>query len=499
MKILSAKQLAKIDQASMKMQSISSWELMERASKKALEAIIPYLKETEKSIHIFCGIGNNGGDGLAIAFHLNKLGYGVKVYQVAFAEKTSADFNLNAKRLHQEHIQLKTIKAEDVEAIEIDVNDVVIDAIFGVGLNRRMPAFVEDLVEIINVSNAFCISVDIPSGMFLNQPIPKEAKLIQPDVCLTFQLPKLPLLLPETGKYVKEFQVIPIGLSEEAIANEPAEDHFMDFAFIQKIYTKRQRFSHKGTYGHALLVGGQKGMLGSVLLASKAAMKSGVGKLSVMLPNAGQHNLHDFLPEAMALENPSENYIHFTETKVYDAIGIGVGIGKTEEALQALKQLLESTSKPVLLDADALNLIAEHTKLRKLIPKNSILTPHPGELQRLIGKWNDDFEKLEKIKDFALKHHCIILAKDAFTCICDGENFYFNSTGNAGMATAGSGDVLSGIITSLLAQKYSPLQAAQLGVYLHGLAGDLALQKESMESLVASDLVSFLGEAFKRL
>lgn len=430
---------------------------------------------------------------------MNKLGYRVNVYKVAFAERTSEDFDLNAKRLSQENIQLKTIKVKDVEAVEIDTNDIVIDAIFGVGLNRRMPYFVEDLVEKINVSNAFCISVDISSGMFLNQPIPKEAKFIHPDVCLTFQLPKLPLLLPETGKFVQDFKIIPIGLSIKAIANEPTEYHFMDVVFIRKIYIKRQRFSHKGTFGHALLVGGQKGMLGSVLLASKAAMKSGVGKLSVMLPNRGQNSLHHFLPEAMAIENPLDSYIHYAETDAYDSIGIGVGIGKTVEALTALKQFMETTNKPIMLDADALNLIAQHADLLQFIPENSILTPHPGELERLLGSWKDDFEKLKKIKDFARKHHCILVAKDAFTCICDGENFYFNSTGNAGMATAGSGDVLSGIITSLLAQNYSPLLAAQLGVYIHGLAGDLALHEESMESLIASDIVSFLGMAFKTL
>ncbi|GGE43707.1 NAD(P)H-hydrate dehydratase [Psychroflexus planctonicus] len=499
MKILSAKQLGKVDQLSMKWQSISSWELMERASKQAVEAILYYLKKNEKCVHIFCGIGNNGGDGLAIAYYLDKLGYSVQVYKVAFADKTSNDFELNAKRLHEENIKLKSIQAEDVETIEIDENEIVIDAIFGVGLNRRMPAFVEDLAVKINQSKAFCFSIDIPSGMFIHQAIPDDAKLVQPDICLTFQLPKLALLLPETGKYVPHFQIVPIGLSQEAIENEETEYHFIDLAFVQKLYQPRKEFSHKGTYGHALLIGGQKGMLGSVLLASKAALKSGVGKLSVMLPNLGHSSLHTYLPEAMALENPSENYIHFTEIKNYNSIGIGVGIGKTNEAFQALKSFLEGSNQPMLLDADALNLIAENSALLQLIPKNSILTPHPGELKRLIGNWKDDFEKLEKVKNFAKKQNCILVVKGKYSCICDGENFYFNSTGNSGMATAGSGDVLSGIITSLLAQAYSPLQAAQLGVYIHGLAGDLALKQESKESLMASDIIQFLGEAFKNV
>jgi hydroxyethylthiazole kinase-like uncharacterized protein yjeF len=500
MKIFSAKQLGEADVASMKMQSISSWELMERASKKAVEAILPLIHQESAHIHIFCGMGNNGGDGLAIAYHLGKLGYSVQVYKVAFTNKTSKDFDINAKRLQKDaHIKLKSVTEANVKSIKFNTNDVVIDAIFGVGLNRRMPDFVEELVLQINTSDVLCISIDIPSGMFLNQAVPKEANFIQPDVCLTFQLPKLPLFFTETGKYIQNFKILPIGLSQEAIEQIDTDYFFMHKVFIKNIYKKRNRFSHKGTHGHALLVGGQKGMLGSVLLAAKSALRSGVGKLSVMLPSSGQDSLHHFLPEAIALENPSKNFIHFTDTQAYNAVGVGVGIGKSDAALKALKAFLEQVQSPVLIDADALNLIAVNPILLEELPKNSILTPHPGELKRLIGNWKDDFDKLNKIKNFAKEHHCVLVAKEAYTCICDGASFYFNSTGNSGMATAGSGDVLSGIITALLAQNYNSLEAAQLGVYIHGLAGDLALQQESHESMIASDLISFLGKAFKEL
>ena len=499
MKIFDAEQLAKLDQLTLHSQHISSWELMERAAKNALHASLPFLKSKQQNIHVFCGVGNNGGDGLAIAFHLIKHGYNVKVYKVEFSKSASSDFQQNEKRLAEAEILLHTITIANFNEVIIAENDILIDAIFGVGLNRRMPDFVEALVTQFNKSKAFCISIDLPSGLFLNKAIPHGASFVKADVCLTFQLPKLPLLLPENGKYIQQFQIIPIGLAQEAIKNEETQHYFVDADFAKVLYKPRAKFSHKGTYGHALLVGGQVGMLGSILLASKAAIKSGVGKLSVMLPNSGKTNLHTYLPEAMAINHTENNYISFTELTIYDSVGIGVGIGKSAAVVAALTKFLAEANRPILLDADALNIISEHKNLLKSIPKDSILTPHPGEVKRLIGGWQNDFEKLSKIKSFAQKYNLIVVAKEAYTCICSAKGFYFNSTGNPGMAKAGSGDVLSGIITSLLAQNYTALNAAILGVFLHGLAGDFALKNESEASLTASDIVDSLGTAFSIL
>jgi hydroxyethylthiazole kinase-like uncharacterized protein yjeF len=496
MKILNAQQLSEIDQKAIEAEKITSWDLMERAAKHAVDAILPLLKPKSK-IHLFCGVGNNGGDGLAMAYFLKQFEFSVQVYKIAFSDQPSPDFLKNEKRLLKNEFKITSVDASTEIDFAIEDDDVLIDAIFGVGLNRKLPEFVEKCIELINQSKAKCFSIDLPSGMFLNSLSSKTSAFVHPDVCLTFQLPKLPLLLPDYAQFVGQFQLVYIGLSAKAIQQSSTLYNYVDLAFAQTLYKHRKRFSHKGSYGHALLVGGQKGMLGSVLLASRAAMKSGVGKLSVMLPNCGHTSLHTYLPEAMAVHHDAKKYISFTNSSGYNAIGIGVGIGTKPNVVKAFTSYLSHVNQPILLDADALNILAEHSFLLELLPKNSILTPHPGELKRLIGHWKDDFDKLTKIKAFAQKYEIIVVAKDAITCVCDGTHFYFNASGNSGMATAGSGDVLSGIITSLLAQSYEALAAAQLGVFVHGSAGNLALKCESEESLIASNLTENLGKAFQ--
>lgn len=500
MYILNSKQLSDVDQLTIQIEGISSWDLMERAAISAESEILKHLINFKNTIHILCGMGNNGGDGLSIAYHLHQKGFAVKVYKVAYAEKASSDFIINEKRLkNKTSIVFETIQDYKESQFTLTKNDILIDAIFGVGLNRKMPTFVENLIQNLNNLNAFTIAIDVPSGMFINQETPKEAVVFNTDVCLTFQLPKLAFLLPKTGQFLKNWKLIPIGLDKKSIQEQNSPYLFMDLSFAKKRYKLRTKFSHKGTYGTSLLVGGQTGMLGSILLAAKAALRSGVGKLNVMLPANGHANLPLFIPEALAVPHSENEHIYFTETTHFKSVGIGMGIGTSNKVASVFKAYLRQCKCPLLIDADGINLLAKHTEWLQLLPENTILTPHPGELKRLIGEWKNDFEKLKKIQQLAKKFKLIIVVKDAYTCICNGSKFYFNSTGNAGMATAGSGDVLSGIISALLAQSYTPLEAAQVGVFIHGLAGDLALESQSMESLIASDIISYLGKAFHLL
>jgi len=499
MKILGASQLAELDQFSIDRQNISSWDLMERASKLAFLRLKSILPISPYKVYILVGPGNNGGDGLAIANFLTLEGVDVEVILVNFIETRSEDNQRNLHRLKDAKVKITDFnKASKLS--KITSADVVIDAIFGVGLNRSMPDFVQDLIQYINSVSPLSISIDVPSGMFLDRIPTANEQVFQSDYTYTFQTPKLSLFLPDYANSVGHLDIIDIGLDKEFLNSLSSDLTYVDLKVAKKLYRLRSRFSHKGTYGHAVLVGGSHLMLGSIILAAKSCMRSGVGKTSVMMPNKAHLTMIQHQPEVMLIENPSSNFISYQSLEFEpNSVGIGVGIGTSTEAFEALKSWLVNSKSPLVIDADALNLIAKHKSLLDFIPKKSILTPHPGELKRLIGAWKDDFDKLKKIKSFSKKLNVIILAKDAYSLCVYKDQIHVNSTGNSGMATAGSGDVLTGLITGLLAQKYSSMEAAILGMFLHGLAGDLALKLMSEESLIASDLIDQLGHSFLNL
>ena len=500
MKILNASQLADLDKYSCKEQNISSWELMERAAGLAYEEIKSILSSSSQNIKILAGPRNNGGDGLAIAYFLAKDGYETEVLLVNFTSSRSDDNKKNLVRLkNQSKCQISEFN-EDSDLPNISADDVIIDAIFGVGLNRPMPDFVQKLVTHINRASAKVICLDVPSGMYLDQSPGKNEKVFQSNFILTFQTPKLAFYLPDYSDFVGEVRIIDIGLSQKRLDEISAEFILANLKLAKNSYQPRSRFSHKGTYGHAVIVGGSELMLGSVILSAKSSMHSGVGKTSVMMPARGHSILIQHLPEAMLIGNDSEHFISYQKPDFdISAIGIGIGIGTSDEAYQTLKTWLKETSSPYVIDADALNLIARDQDLLHQIPKKSILTPHPGELERLVGEWGNDFEKIELIKNFSKKWDVIILAKDAYSLCVYKDRVFVNSTGNSGMATAGSGDVLTGLITGLLAQGYSNLSAAVLGMFIHGQAGDFAADKNSKESLIASDIINCFGDVFKQI
>ena len=500
MKILSANQIREADQYTIKNEPIVSSELMERAASKCSEWLRKKY-DIHYSYQFFCGVGNNGGDGLAIARQLFQKGFDVKVYQVAFSSKKSPDFILNEKRIQEMNIPYKIIKRPADFPLIKQQKNIVIDSLFGSGLNRTARGLAADLISYLNQQSQHTISIDLPSGLFPEDNSENDMDfVIQARHTLTFELPKLALLFPENGPYVGQWHLLPIGLHPRFIEQAETNYHFLTLKEIKPLLQKRKKYVHKGSFGHVKIVAGSRGKMGAAILATKAALRSGAGLVTAHIPGCGLDSMQTSTPEAMVEENSGTAILEktFVETSGY-SLGIGPGIGKDKATKNFLRELLTNCKSPTVLDADALNIIAEDESLQKIIPPQSILTPHPKEFQRIAGEYKGDLEKLQKQKELAEKLKSIIVLKGAHTSICmpDG-HIYFNSTGNPGMATGGSGDVLTGLMAGILAQGYSPANTALIAVFLHGMAGDFAAANNSVESLIASDLICQFGKVFKR-
>lgn len=501
MKILPIDKIRAADAYTIEHEPIPSIELMERAATQLLRWIINHVDNTHP-FYIFAGPGNNGGDGLALGRMLAEAKYKVKIYIIRYTDKTSEDFQVNYERA----IQLPSISASEIrkteEFPEIGEESVVIDAIFGSGLTRPIKGFIADVIKKINDSPAIKVAIDTPSGVFSDtSSVQNDGVIVRADYTLSFQFPKLAFMMPENDPYVGEWHVLDIGLHLEYINSVSTHNFFTVKEDVVPLIKKRRKFSHKGTYGHALLIAGSYGKMGAAVLAAESCLRSGVGLLHVHIPKVGYQIMQTALPEAMISMDRYDNYFsEVPDLSIYNAVGIGPGLGTEHQSQMALKLLIQEFNAPMVFDADALNILSENPTWLAFLPAGSILTPHPKEFERLAGKWNNDFEKLEIQCDFAKRYNIYLVLKGANTSICtpDGK-CYFNSTGNPGMATAGSGDVLTGIITGLLAQHYSSGQAAVLGVYLHGLAGDIAAKKEAQEAIIAGDIIKMLGKAWKKL
>lgn len=499
MKILSKKQVYEADKITCESQQISSDELMERAGLGIFNWLHTRLQGKQVKIHIFCGIGNNGGDGLVIARHLKNNGYNLGVYVVNFSDNRSKDFKLNFERLKEIECIPESITTEN-DFPEILKDEIVIDAIFGIGLSRPPSEWVADLIRKINLSNAFVLSVDVPSGLYMDKVPENEDQVIKANHTLTFETPKLPFFLPQTGIFSNGWEIISIAIDQTFINTVKTDAHFILKEDILPLYIPREKFTHKGTYGHSLIIGGSYGKIGAIVLSAKACLKSGAGLVTVYLPKCGYNIMQTSVPECMVITDESENIISNIQYEIEPTvIGFGVGIGKDKKTADTFKHFLSSLQTPIVIDADGINLLSENRELLNEIPPKSVLTPHPKELERLIGKWKDDFEKIEKVKKISVTHDCIVVIKGAHTLTVYHNNVYINSTGNPGMATAGSGDVLTGIITGLISQGYEPLNACVFGVYIHGFAGDIAIHDQSYESLTALDIIKNLGKAFNNI
>lgn len=496
MKLLTADQIRAWDSFTIQNEPISSLGLMERAS-SVFTDWFAMIYDAQRPILIVCGTGNNGGDGLVIARYLHLLRFNVTVYICQISKNETADFAKNLEKLSNlDPFILRGWISENDAFPTIHQNAIVIDAILGSGLTRPVEGYWASFFNYLNQSKAEIVSVDIPSGLFSDKHT--EGSVIKAARVLSFEIPKLAFLLPENQHFVGDFEYRSIGLHPKFLESVDARNVLVTADFIKPLLKKRHKFDHKGTFGHALLVVGSAGMAGAAVLAARACMRSGVGLLTIRTPQYNRLILQISLPEAIISTDENETEIsQQLDCQKYSSIGIGCGIGKGAKIAAVLRGYLETSNRPLVLDADALNIISEHPEWLDLIPQYSILTPHPKEFERLFGKTDNDFERLELLRSKAESLKINILLKGAHTIVANTEGCcFFNTTGNVGMATAGSGDVLTGIITSLLAQGYEPQNAAIMGVYLHGLAGDNAAKRVGHEAMIASDIVDNLGNAF---
>ena len=499
MKILNSEQMRLADEATIKHTPISSTDLMERAADRCVKRILEEKPAADLEFWIFCGVGNNGGDGLVIARLLLALGFKVHTFILEFSTNYSPDFNINLKRLLDQGYEPDFMR-DASDCPDIPDSCWIIDAIFGTGLSRAPGGWLREVIAQINRSPSRVISIDFPSGLFSEAPVEDPESIVQASLTLTFQQPKLAFLLPSAYRFVGQWEILDIGLSDDFIEQLEGCHELVDHELARQFLRQKGRFDHKGTAGHSLLMGGSFGKIGAIILASKAALRAGSGLVSVYVPKCGYDPLQTANPEVM-VEVDDEQYIQFFNFRTKPtAIGIGPGLGTHIKTKEGFVKFLKSHSDPLVLDADALNIISEHDEIKALIPAKSILTPHPREFERLAGPWANDFEKLEKQQEFASRYNCVVVLKGAHTSITQGSKIFFNGSGNPALATAGSGDVLTGILTGLLAQGYDSLQASILGVFLHGRAADIGIEnEESQESFIASDILKFFGRAVKEL
>jgi hydroxyethylthiazole kinase-like uncharacterized protein yjeF len=497
MKIFSKEQIYEGDLLTAKKQNISSTELMERAGTQIFNWIHQRMQGAQVPIHVFCGIGNNGGDGLVLARQLVNYGYNVHTYVVNCSDKRTQDFLINYDRIKQTTKKWPIMLNCKADFPPIGPDDIIVDAVFGIGLNRPPNDWVKSLFQHFKESKAFTLAIDLPSGLYADKVPKDENGVVWADYTLSFQSPKLVFFLPDTSKYTRQWEVLDIGIDLEFLQQTETEVELIGKNEMLPIYKPREKFSHKGTYGHGLLIGGSYGKIGAMLLSGRGMLASGAGLVTVYVPKCGYMPMQTALPEAMVITDIDDDILTAIKYDIEPtAIGIGMGMGTNEKTHVAFQMFLKTNNLPLIIDADGINLLSKHEGDLGLIKPQTVFTPHPKELERLLGKWKDDFDKLKKAKAFSKKYKCILVIKGAHTITVFQDKLYINSTGNPGLATGGTGDVLTGIITGLIGQGYEPLTASLFGVYLHGKSADIAVNDYSYQSLTASHIIDYLGQAY---
>lgn len=502
MKIFTAAQIHELDKYTIENEPIESIDLMERAAKALTRAIMDEYSSLMPVI-VFAGPGNNGGDALAVARMLAENNYTVTVYLFNVNGKLSNDCAVNKVRLMDNRRVKNFIEVrQEFDPPVLEEGMLIIDGMFGSGLNKPLAGGFASLVKYINSSAATVVSIDVPSGLMTeDNTYNVRANIIHADLTLTLQHVKLAFLFKENQPYVGRLKVLDIRLSKEGIQKLDANYTMLEENDVRQLIQPRSAFAHKGDMGHALLIAGSYGMGGAAVLAAKACLRSGCGKLTVHSPKKNNMVLQMSVPEAIIqLDREETTFSEPIDTEEYHVVGIGPGIGTSEQTAIAMISQIRRSQCPIVADADALNMLGTHRSWMQQLPKGMILTPHPKELDRMEGNCADSYERLVKASNLAERIQGYVILKGHYSALCmpDG-HVIFNSTGNAGMATAGSGDVLTGIITGLLARGYKQEEACLLGMYLHGLAGDIAAKELGEESLIASDLIQYLPKAFKRL
>jgi ADP-dependent NAD(P)H-hydrate dehydratase / NAD(P)H-hydrate epimerase len=498
--ILSAEQIKAWDEFTIEQEPVSSIDLMERAAQQCVNWL-EAKKLPGARYYIFCGKGNNGGDGLAVARLLVQSGHPVSVHILEFGKAGSQDFQINLQRLQEmTGADLHFIQSSrNLPALSSD--DIIIDALFGSGLNKPLEGLAAEVVLHINNSKALVVSIDLPSGLFIDRSSQGNV-IIRANYTLSFQCYKVGLLLQENASYIGEVTILDIGLQKKFLEDIRSSFQLLDERMIRNVFKPRNRFAHKGTFGHALILGGSYGKMGAAVLATRACISSGAGLTTAFIPKCGYQVMQASLPEAMVIIDEKEDYLSNLPDDIerFTSIGIGPGIGIKSETQNLLSYILRRYQRPLVIDADGLNCLAANKEWLASVPPYSILTPHPKEFDRLFGDHLNDFDRLTtaKAKSAALKVIIVLKSHHSFISLPGGQ-CYFNSTGNAGMAKGGSGDILTGIITALLAQGYQPQEAAVLGVYLHGWSGDFAAKKFSLEAMLPSHTIDCLSDVFLAL
>jgi NAD(P)H-hydrate epimerase len=502
MKLFATSQIAGIDKYTIEHEPISDIDLMERAASTLVDWILQHAHPGQHMV-FFVGPGNNGGDALAAARMLAWALPGIDVYVMDLGKRMSESGNTNLERLQQQDRTQIVYLDADTPIPEIKATDWVIDGLFGSGLSRPLNGLPSKIVKHINASGAMVVAIDIPSGLMGEDNRENDRdSIIRADVTLTFQFPKISFLLPENALFTGSWLVQDIGLHPDAIEKTKTPFFYTDHQVARKLLKDRRTFAHKGNFGHALLIAGSYGKMGAAVLASRGCLRSGVGLLTAHVPRLGYSILQNSIPEAMASIDQSDlMFTQHPDLAPFDVIGIGPGLDTKCNTGRGFQRMLEEgPKKPMVIDADGLNLLAKNPESLKMLPPETILTPHPGEFARLTHPVKCGYERLQLAMDYARENGVVLVLKGAHTAItCPDGTCWFNSTGNPGMATAGSGDVLTGILLGLLAQGYAAKDAAILGVYLHGMAADLAVKESSQEALLAGDITQHLGLAFATL
>lgn len=498
MKLFTTKQIAELDKYTIENEPVAGIDLMERAALQITNWLVQKFS-AERKLLFFAGPGNNGGDALAVARQMAELDLLCEVFILNIEKSMTESAAINLDRLQKQgKVKISTLNSI-AEFPETNPADIFIDGLFGSGLKRVTEGFASEIINQINQLPNTVVAIDIPSGLpGENGAGCNEKNTVQACHTLTFQFPKLSFLFPENEQFTGKWEVLPIRLHPEGIDKTPTDFYWIDKTMVQPMIPSRSKFGHKGTYGHALLIAGSYGKMGAAILASKSCLRAGAGLLTTHIPHFGYSILQTAVPEAMAsVDQHDSNFTEFPNLSQFSAVGAGPGIGIKTNTMRALIELLKQVKVPLVLDADALNILSENKEWLSSVPENSVLTPHPGEFKRLAGASANSWERLQTQIAFSKKYKVVIVLKGAFTSVSmpDGRVF-FNSTGNPGMATAGSGDVLTGFVLGLLSQGFSPENAAIAGVCLHGLAGDFAALKKSENALVAGDIAENLGKAF---
>lgn len=511
--VLGVGEIRECEKYTLKACNISSKDLMEQAGIALAKEIHEYVSLHKKGkIMIFCGPGNNGGDGAVIARTLiYKHNYSGDVIVIDCKNpdsKTTSERQENIeawKDLTQTHTNAHLYPYSSFKNLDVDDNVLIVDALFGIGVNKPLQGSYKDIVTFINNSDSQVISIDIPSGMYVDSHTPKENVVIIADLTLTVQSTKLALLVPENYFYFGEVKIVDIGIIIPNEISESGKCRLITPELFGKNWDFHENtFAHKGTFGHGLLIAGSRNMPGAAVLSAMAALRGGIGKLTVHSASSNSTILACSVPEAIFEPDERDDCVSKINwnnlPNSINAIAIGPGIGKSSNTLSLLKDILDTIHSPIILDADALNLLADNKTRLAFLPENSILTPHFKEFERLAGMVDNDFDRIEKAKSFAIRYSVIVVLKGHHTCVCtpDG-SLYFNTTGNSGMATAGSGDVLTGLLLSFLSQGFTPAYSALLAVYIHGAAGDAYADLNNKKTLIASDLPKYFNFAFDNL